>query len=146
MRVVCSINSAKTIELGAQNLFFELAAAIGIAHSNNFSILFASTSSYKDPGSILNFRVPSNFLSSGSGSRIFEFLNFQFFFSILRFCSGHSGRGRFSWICYAIPDDIPCFSYIYIHIKGYVRDSVYSSYISDVTYTSVKDKECSPYL
>jgi hypothetical protein len=80
MRVVCSINSAKTIELGAQNLFFELAAAIGIAHGNNFSILFASTSSYKDPGSILNFRVTSNFLSSGSGSRIFEFLNFQFFF------------------------------------------------------------------
>lgn len=32
----------------------------------------------------------------------------------------------------------------YIHIKGYVRHSVYSAYISGVAYNSVTDTECSP--
>jgi hypothetical protein len=75
MRVVCSINSAEQSNWELKISFFELAAAIGIAHGNNNSILFASTSSYKDPGSILNFRVPPNFLSSGffSNFRIFKF-------------------------------------------------------------------------
>lgn len=103
----------------------------------HFFIFYMSTSSYKVrvPFSIFQFWIFR--FRSGFGSKDWNFFDFMIYFDL-------SGPIPFFFLDKLFQMIYLVLAICYIHIKGYVRDSVYSAYISGVAYNSVTDAECSP--